>query len=208
MSGSDESGVEAVVFDLGNVLIGWDPHPAIAMAVGSDEATRFLAADDFDFGAWNQQQDAGRPWEEAEDAAGRAHPQWRQHILGYRRHFEHSLIGPIPGTVAILLELHEAGFPLFALTNWSTELFPEARRRYSFLQLFDDIVVSGDEGMAKPAPEIFEILKRRVGRPLERCLFIDDSVTNVEAARRAGLDAVVFTDPDQLRAELETRALL
>ncbi len=203
-----QSRLEAVVFDLGNVLISWDPHPAIASAVGPSEATRFLAAEDFDFGAWNHEQDAGRPWDEAESSAAETHPHWRQHILGYRRYFERSLTGPIDGTVAIVEELHDAGVPLFALTNWSADLFPYARRRFAFLELFDDIVVSGDEGIAKPTPEIFAILKRRVARPLERCLFIDDSATNVEAARLAGLDAVVFTDPDQLRSELRARGLL
>ncbi|MEP6666290.1 MAG: HAD-IA family hydrolase, partial [Nocardioidaceae bacterium] len=163
--------------------------------------------EDFDFHAWNHEQDAGRPWEEAEYSGARTHPHWQHHIVGYRRHFDDSLTGPIDGTVAIVAELHESGVPLFALTNWSAELFPAARRRFEFLTLFDDIIVSGDEGIAKPAPEIFAILRRRVGQPLGRCLFVDDSVTNVQAARRTGLDAVVFTDPDALRSELRGRGL-
>jgi 2-haloacid dehalogenase len=198
---------EAVVFDLGNVLIRWDPHPAIAAGVGPDEATRFLSADDFDFAAWNHAQDAGRLWDDAERAAVASHPHWREHLLAYRPNFAHSLLGPIDGTVRLVEELHAAGIPLFALTNWSAELFHHARDRFGFLDLFADIVVSGDERLAKPAPEIFARLADRVRRPLGRCLFVDDSPANVQAARDSGLPAVRFTDPDRLRAELRRQGL-
>lgn len=199
---------EAVVFDLGNVLIRWDPHPAIAAGVGAAEATRFLAADDFDFAAWNHEQDAGRRWEDAEQIAVASHPHWREHLLAYRPNFAHSLLGPIDGTVRLVEELHAAGVPLFALTNWSGELFHHARDRFGFLDLFADIVVSGDERLAKPAPEIFARLADRVGRPLGRCLFVDDSPANVQAAHDSGLPAIRFTDPGRLRAELCRRGLL
>jgi 2-haloacid dehalogenase len=198
---------DAVVFDIGNVLIRWDPHPAVAAAVGDEEATRFLGAADFDFAAWNHAQDAGRPWAEAEREATRSHPHWREHILGYRTHFARALLGPIPSTVAVLEELHDHGVPLFALTNWSADLFPHARERYEFLALFDDIVVSGAEGVAKPEPAIFDILARRIGHSLDRCVFVDDSPANVAAATNAGLDAILFTDTGHLRADLRARGL-
>lgn len=198
---------DAVVFDIGNVLVRWDPHPAIAAAVGEAEATRFLGATDFDFAAWNHAQDAGRPWSVAEDEATRSYPHWREHILGYRTHFTSSLLGPIPSTVAVLEELHAHGVPLFALTNWSAELFPHARGRYDFLALFDDIVVSGSEGVAKPEPAIFDILGRRIGHPLDRCVFIDDSPANVAAAKEAGLDVILFSDTGHLRDDLRRRGL-
>ena len=198
---------EAVVFDLGNVLIRWDPHPAIAAGVGAEEATRFLSAADFDFAAWNHEQDAGRLWDDAERTAVASHPHWREHLLAYRPNFAHALLGPIDGTVRLVEELHAAGVPLFALTNWSGELFHHARARFGFLDLFADIVVSGDERLAKPAPEIFERLAARVRRPLARCLFIDDSPANVRGARDSGLDALRFTDPVRLRAELHRRGL-
>lgn len=198
---------DAVVFDIGNVLVRWDPHPAVAAAVGDAEATRFLSATDFDFAAWNHAQDAGRDWSQAEDEAVRAHPHWREHILGYRTHFHRSLLGPIDDTVAVLEELHAEGIPLFALTNWSAELFPHARKSFDFLGLFRDIVVSGEVGVAKPAPEIFQILRRRTGFPLERCVFTDDGPANVAAAHEAGLDAILFTDPGRLRADLRARGL-
>jgi 2-haloacid dehalogenase len=198
--------VEAVVFDLGNVLIRWDPHPAIARGVGAEEATRFLGAEDFDFLAWNHRQDAGRDWTAAEDAVARSHPHWHEHALAYRAHFGESLVGAVDDNVAVLRDLHAAGVPLVALTNWSADLFPQALDRFDFLALFDDIVVSGAEGVAKPDPAVFAVLRERVGRPLERCVFIDDSTANVAAAAAAGLDAIRY-DGAPLRPQLRERGL-
>jgi len=197
-----------VVFDLGNVLIRWDPHLAIAAGVGPSQASQFLAADDFAFGEWNHEQDAGRTWEEAESTAAATHPHWRDHIAAYRANFAQSIEHQVDDTVQILRELHRRDVPLFALTNWSRELFPVARERHGFLSLFMDIVVSGDEHVSKPAPAIFEILQRRVDRPLSECVFIDDSPANVEAAEAAGMDAILFTDTGHLRGDLVARGLL
>ena len=192
----------AVVFDLGNVLIDWDPHPAIAAGVGDEEAARFLAADDFDFGAWNHEQDAGRRFEDSErDAVA------RDHVLAYRTHFERSLVGEIGSTVDVLRDLHAAGVRVFALTNWSDELFPVALARFGFLGLFEDIVVSGAEALAKPDPRIFDVLAKRTGLPLESCVFVDDKADNVTAARAAGLDGILFRPDGSLRAELRQRGL-
>ncbi len=202
-----EHGIAAVVFDLGNVLIAWDPHPAIARAVGAQQATRFLADDEFDFMAWNHEQDAGRSWDEGEAAALKSHPHWELAIRAYRANYSESLIGAMENTVQIVRELHAAGIPLFALTNWSEELFPLARERFDFLNLFEDIVVSGQEGVAKPDLAIFTILKKRIGHSLGDCVFIDDSARNVEAASEAGLDAILFTDTGHLRQDLAGRGL-
>jgi len=197
---------EAVVFDLGNVLIRWDPHPAVARGVGAEEATRFLSADDFDFLAWNHLQDAGRDWTVAEDAVARSHPHWHEHALAYRAHFAESLVGAVDDNVAVLRDLHAAGVPLTALTHWSAELFPQALDRFALLALFDDIVVSGAEGVAKPDPAVFAVLRERVGRPLERCVFVDDSAANVAAAAAVGLDAIRY-DGTPLRPQLRERGL-
>jgi 2-haloacid dehalogenase len=197
----------AVVFDLGNVLIDWDPHPAIAAVVGDDEAARFLASDDFDFGAWNHEQDSGRAFEESEQAAVARVPHWREHILSYRANFDRSLIGEIAATVDVLRDLHAAGVRLLALTNWSAELFPVARGRFDFLELFEDILVSGEERLAKPDPRIFELLTERSGLPPGACVFVDDKPENVEAARAAGLDGIVFVDDGTLREQLRERGL-
>ena len=196
----------AVVFDLGNVLIGWDPHPAVAAAMGPDEATRFMSADDFDFSAYNHEQDLGRPWDEAEAALSRSHPHWHEHAIAYRTHFDLSL-SELGDNVAVLRDLHGAGVRLHALTNWSQELFPRALERFDFLQLFETIVVSGEERVAKPDAQVFALLERRIGQPLTDCVFIDDNPKNVEAARAAGLDAVHLTEQVSLRAELRARGL-
>jgi 2-haloacid dehalogenase len=197
----------AVVFDLGNVLIRWDPHPAVAAGVGSEEATRFLAATDFDFMAWNHRQDAGRPWPEAEDDVAQGHPHWHRHALAYRANFDLSLLGALEDNVSVLRDLADAGVPLFALTNWSSELFPRALARFDFLRLFCDIVVSGAEGVAKPEPAIFEVLARRTGRPLTELVIVDDSSANVAAAAAAGLDAIRFSPQEPLRPLLRARGL-
>jgi 2-haloacid dehalogenase len=197
--------VDAVIFDLGNVLITWDPHPAVARAVGAEQATRFLA--EFDFMAWNHLQDAGRSWDGGEDAAVTSHPHWESAIRGYRANFGESLVGAIEDTVQIVRELHSAGIPLYGLTNWSGELFPVARSRFDFLALFEDIIVSGHEGVAKPDRAIFEILQERIGRSLDGCIFIDDGLPNIKAAGEAGLDAILFTDTGHLRQDLMLRGL-
>jgi 2-haloacid dehalogenase len=199
--------VDTVVFDLGGVLISWDPHLAIAKTVGHDQATRFLADEAFDFVGWNYQQDAGRSWDGGEDAAVTLHPHWAGAIRAYRANFEESLVGSIEDSVQILRELHAAGTPLFGLTNWSEELFPVARARFDFLDLFEDIIVSGEEGVAKPDPEIFAILEKRIGRSLTGCLFIDDSPVNIAAAQEAGLDTILFTGNGHLRKDLALRGL-
>ena len=199
--------VHAVVFDLGGVLIAWDPLRAITKAVGAEQAARFLADDDFDFTAWNRAQDAGRSWLEGEAVAVASHPHWESAIRGYRENFADSLVGAIEDTVQVLLELHGAGIRLFALTNWSKELFPVALHRFAFLDLFEDVIVSGEEGVAKPDPRIFEILQERIGHTLAGCLFIDDSPPNIKAASDAGLDAILFSDTGHLREDLAVRGL-
>ena len=203
------SPVDAVVFDLGNVLIRWDPVAAVAGGVGLDRARAFLTDDEFDFAGWNRQQDAGRGWAEAEAAAVRSHPQWADAVRAYREHFPRSLTGAVDDTVAILRELHAQQVPLFALTNWSRELFPAALERFEFLDLFEDIVVSGEEGTAKPDPEIFAVLEARIRHrgSLDDAVFIDDNPDNVQAAQAAGMDAILFTDTGHLREDLRARGL-
>jgi 2-haloacid dehalogenase len=196
-----------VVWDLGNVLIDWDPYAAIAAGVGADEARRFLAADDFDFMAYNHGPDAGDTWAQAEAEVRRTHPHWAPHALAYRANFPASLVGEVPGTVPLVRELAAAGTPMWGLTNWSHELWPHAPAMFDFLALLDDVVVSGTEGVAKPDPRIFEIVRVRTGHDLDRLVFVDDRPANVEAAAAAGMDALVFTHAERLRRDLRERGL-
>ena len=200
-------GVSGVVFDLGNVLIDWDPSAAIAAGVGSDEARRFMAADDFDFMAYNHGPDSGGSWQDAEDEVRRTHPHWVEHALAYRANFAASLLGEVPGTVEIVRDLHAAGIPLYGLTNWSDELYPHAPVMFDFLALLDDVVVSGTVKAAKPDARAYEIVAERSGIALDRLAFIDDRQTNVDAAAALGMDAVLFTDAATLRADLRALGL-
>ncbi|GAB3771245.1 2-haloacid dehalogenase [Nocardioides ginsengisegetis] len=197
-----------VVWDLGNVLVDWQPRLAIAAGVGEEEAARFLAADDFDFHAYNHGPDSGLDWDEAEAEVARTRPHWLEHARAYRRHFPASLAGEVPGSVDLVRELAAAGVPMWGLTNWSAELFPHGRAAHPFLdELLLDVVVSGEEGVAKPDPAIFEVVRRRTGLPLHTLVFVDDRADNVAAADAAGMDALLFTDAARLRVDLRERGL-
>jgi 2-haloacid dehalogenase len=196
-----------VVFDLGNVIVDWDPTVAVAAGVGPHEARRFLAATDFDFRAWNHGPDSGGSWADAEAEVARTHPHWAEHALAYRAHFAASLVGEVPGTADVVRELHAAGVRLFGLTNWSDELYHHAPAAFDVLALLEDVVVSGAEGVAKPDPRIYELLGRRAGLPLDRLVFVDDRAENVAAAAQVGMDALLFTDAATLRIDLRHRGL-
>jgi len=113
----------------------------------------------------------------------------------------------VPGSVGVVRDLHTAGVPMWGLTNWSHELFPHGRAAFPFLGLLEDVVVSGTEGVAKPDPAVFVIVRRRTGHQLDRLVFVDDRADNVAAATAAGMDALVFTDAGRLRADLRERGL-
>ncbi|WP_337191549.1 HAD family hydrolase [Nocardioides flavescens] len=196
-----------MVWDLGNVLIDWQPGRAVATGVGEDEAARFLAADDFDFMAWNHVQDAGGTWADALAAVAESHPHWRDHAAAYHRHFVDSLVGEVPGSADLVRDLRAAGVPQWGLTNWSAELYPHAPERYAVLAELEDVVVSGREGLAKPDPRIFDLTVARTGLPASALVFVDDRADNVEAAVAAGLQGVVFRDAVQVRSELRKRGL-
>jgi 2-haloacid dehalogenase len=196
-----------VVWDLGNVLIDWQPARAVATGVGDDEAAAFLAADDFDFMAWNHVQDAGGTWHDALAEVARTHPHWHDHAAAYHRHFVDSLVGEVPGSADLVRDLRTAGVPQWGLTNWSAELYPHAPERYAVLAELEDVVVSGREGVAKPDPRIFALTVERTGLPAPSLVFVDDRSDNVAAALAAGLQGVVFRDADQVRAELRDLGL-
>ena len=196
------------MWDLGNVLVDWVPGAAIAAGVGEAEAAAFLGAHDLDFRAFNHGPDAGQDWDDALAGVERRAPHWLPHARAYREHFAASLVGEVPGTGDLVRALHARGVPMWGLTNWSHELYPHAPARFEVLALLRDVVVSGTEGVAKPDPAVFAVLAGRVDRPLERLLLVDDRAENVEAARAAGMQAVVFTDAATLWADLLARGLL
>lgn len=200
--------VDTVVFDLGNVLVGWDPRHLYRRHFGEDVVAMeaFLAT--VCTPAFNDQIDAGRPFADAVDELVGRFPDHEALIRRYHTDWEQMLAGPIDGSVEILAALRRRGVPRYALSNWSAETFPIARDRYDFFEWFDGILLSADVGVTKPDPAIFEHLGRRFGLAPAHTVFVDDNPVNVDAARALGFDGIVFTDPPALRAHLAERGLL
>jgi 2-haloacid dehalogenase len=195
------------VFDLGGVLIDWDPRYLYRKLFDdSDEMESFLA--DVTTPEWNAHQDAGRPWSEAIELLVAEHPERRELIEAFYGRWPEMLAGEIQGTVDVLAELRAAGLRLVALSNWSAELFPVARERFDFLAWFEEILISGEVGVNKPDREIFEHLIQRFDIEPTTALFIDDSAANVAAAAAIGFHAIQFTDVAALRLELVRLELL
>jgi 2-haloacid dehalogenase len=193
--------ISAVVFDLGGVLIDWDPR-YLYRTLFDDEAAmeEFLAT--ITTPEWNRAQDAGRPWAEAVEELAEQHPDRRDLIEAYWRRWPETLGDAIAPTVAVLDELRTTGVRLYALSNWSGETFPAARPRYPFLGWFDGIVISGDERLIKPDARIFRVLLDRYGLTADEVVFIDDHQANVDAAAELGMHAARFVDPATLRSDL------
>jgi HAD superfamily hydrolase (TIGR01509 family) len=196
-----------VVFDLGGVLIDWNPRYLYRQLIDDEQQIeRFLA--EVCHNQWNEEQDRGRSFAEAIEEAVARHPSERALIEAYHHRWHEMLAGPIAGSVEILRELKQAGFELHALTNWSVEKFPIARERYDFLGWFESILVSGAVGLIKPDPRIFRLLLESIGRSAADCVYVDDNPTNVAAALAVGFDAVQFRDPERLRQDLVRRGVL
>ncbi len=200
--------IRAVVFDLGGVLIDWNPRYLYRQLFDGDAAAmeRFLA--EICSPTWNARQDAGRSWYDAIQMLAQRHPEHRDLIVAYDERWPEMLGGPIDGTVDILGELRSAEVGLAALSNWSAEKFPVARERYGFLGWFDVIVISGEVGVSKPDPRIYRHLLERTRFDPATTLFVDDVATNIEAASELGMRTHLFRDPSTLRTDLEALGLL
>ena len=198
----------ALIFDFGGVLLDWNPRYLYRKLFPGDEPgmERFLA--EVGFCEWNPKQDAGRPFSEAVAELCARYPHYCELIRAYDERFTETVSGAITGTVDILYRLHQAGYPLYGLSNWSAEKFRLVRPCYAFLDRFQDMVISGEVGVIKPDPRIFHLLLQKVARPAEQCLLIDDSPANIAAAASLGFQTIRFQDPAQLASELSARGLL
>jgi 2-haloacid dehalogenase len=197
-----------VVFDLGGVLIDWNPRHLYRKLFDGDEGAmeHFLAT--VCTSDWNEEQDAGRTFAEACASLKSVHPAHAELIDAWIERQSEMFSGPITDTVEILAELRAGGVPLYALTNWSAETFPIALKRFEFLSWFRGTLVSGDVKMIKPDPRIFEHFLERFAIDPTRAVYIDDRQNNVDAAVALGMHGVVFTNPPQLRMELVRLGLL
>jgi len=197
-----------VVFDIGNVLVGWDPLVLYRKVFDGDEEKARWFLDNICTPAWNIEQDRGRSFVVAVRVLSAEHPKWAREIAAYDERWHETVTGPIDGAVKVLEQLHGQGAPVYAITNWNDVKFAETRQRLPFLNLFRDVVVSATERVLKPDPEIFAILCHRNGLAAEDCVFIDDSLKNVHGALAVGMQAIHFTGPEELAAELRDFGLL
>ncbi len=200
--------IETIIFDLGNVLIKWDPKRVYRTIFKTDaQINKFLA--EICTMEWNEQQDAGRSIAEANRVLIEKYPLYQPEIEAYYGRWTEMLGGEISGTVDILEELKTSRkYRLYALTNWSAETFPEALKRYEFLQYFKEILVSGKERMKKPSAEIYQLALSRFGIDPATAIFIDDSAKNVAGAEAVGIQSIHFKSAEQLRQDLTNLGVL
>ena len=195
----------AVVFDIGGVLLEWDPGLVYRELLPDPaDVDRFLA--EICTPEWNATLDAGRPFDEACAELAARHPDHAELIHAWKRQDE-MIVGEVPGTADIVARLRQAGTPLYLLTNMPVEVFAARRRRYPVLSLFDGAVVSGEEGVLKPSAEIFAILRRRFDLDPAATLVVDDLEANVAGARAAGFLTHRFVDAPALAAFLREYGL-
>jgi 2-haloacid dehalogenase len=196
-----------IVFDLGMVLIQWDPRHLYRKVIADDARMEWFLAH-VCTNDWNLAQDGGRSFDEGVAEATSRYPEYAAEIAMYRDRWMEMVPGAIDGSVAILEELHQKGVPLYAITNWNGDTFRATRNRFTFLSLFQDIVVSGDEKIIKPDPAIFHLLANRNGIELTDSLFIDDSMKNIVGCEAVGMKGHHFTTPESLRAALVSLGVL
>src|SRR5262245_43138904 len=187
------------VFDLGGVVLDWNPRHLYRKLFAGDEAAMEVFLATVCTSDWNLQQDAGRSFAEACALLIAEWPDKAHLIEAYHRRFDEMLAGPIPGTVAILDELKARGTPLYGLTNWSAETYPPAFERFEILRSFRGIVVSGQERIVKPDPRIYRLLLERFAIDPADAVYIDDNHRNAAAAAALGLHGIHFTTPAALR---------
>ena len=199
--------IRTVVFDLGGVLIDWDPR-YLYRKVFSDESEMEHFLTNIATTEWHLEQDRGRTMAEATKVLVSRHPEYEAEIRAFYDRWPEMFDGSIRGSVEILRELRDLGYPLHALTNYSAEAFVLAREDYDFLGWFDEIVVSGEEGLIKPDKNLYAVLVERTGLDPATTVFIDDSTPNVAAARELGFTVIAFETPGQLREELAELSLL
>ncbi|GAC1306386.1 MAG: HAD-IA family hydrolase [Mucilaginibacter sp.] len=200
--------INTIIFDLGAVLIDWNPHYMYRTLFSDEEEMKnFLAT--ICTSDWNEEQDAGRPVQEGTDLLVKQYPEHEANIRAFYSRWEEMLGEPFWDTIEIFKELKESGkYKIYALTNWSAETFPYAISRYDFLNWFDGIVVSGAEKMRKPHPEFYQLLLDRHHIKPSEAVFIDDNYRNILAAEKVGIKSIHHVSAEETRRALEKFQLL
>jgi len=201
--------VKNIIFDLGGVLIDWNPEYVYLDAFKGNRKKMEKFFDEVCTFDWNENQDAGYPLTNATEDRIALFPEQADLIRMYYGRWEEMLRGSISGTVSILKKIvSNNDYRVFALTNWSAETFPIALKRFDFLHWFEGIVVSGTEKTRKPFPEIYETTLERYDLKACESIFIDDNERNVAAANKLGIQTIKFLNPHQLEKDLKTKEIL
>lgn len=201
-------GPTAVVFDVGNVLYGWDPDAFLVRQIADDEA-RLRFIEDVGLWEWHDTLDGGRSFREAADELSGKFPEYAHLIAAWGERFGETITDPVPGVHAIVEALDARGVPLFAITNFSADFWPPFHEREkAFFSRFRDIVVSGEVKLLKPDPAIYYLALDRFGLRPDQALLVDDREINVEGALAVGMHAGLFTTAEDLRARLGAEGLL
>jgi 2-haloacid dehalogenase len=197
------SKINTIIFDLGAVLIDWNPRYMYRKIFKTEEEMEWFL-ENITTGDWNENQDAGYPLHKATEELIAKHPEWESEIRSYYGRWIEMLGEQIHETVEILDRLQKNNsFKLYALTNWSAETFPKALERFEFLKWFDGIVVSGEEKTRKPFPEFFKILLERYNIDPSTSLLIDDNLRNIKGAEAVGINGIQFSNAEQLKTDLK-----
>jgi 2-haloacid dehalogenase len=202
------SNIKAIIFDFGNVLIEWDPRYVYERYFPNDPEGMEHFLKEVDFMGWNAYQDKGRTFKEGVADLSKQFPHHAHLIQAYHDYWKDSIGISFTGTVEIMKQLNQKGYPLYGLSNWSAETFPYAQEKFDFFDMLDDMVISGQVGFIKSEPEIYELMLEKIGKPAQECLFIDDSLPNIQQAQKMGFATVHFETPEQLAGELRSMGIL
>lgn len=195
--------IAGIVFDLGGVVIDWNPDYVFRDLFAGDDARKVVFFRDICPAEWNAQQDAGYPIAQATEERVAMFPAWEKEIRAYYGRWIEMVGDPIPGTYELMLALKAAGYPLYALSNWSAETFSLVQDRVPAFRLFEKIFLSAAYKLIKPDPRFYEAALAEIPIPRERLVFTDDNADNVVGAKNVRLKALRFTGADALRADLQ-----
>jgi len=204
---TDQKKIPAIIFDVGGVLVDWKREYLYEKMFAGDEAGMKYFLDEVCSLEWNAIMDTGYPYAKAIEERVEQYPAYEKYIRAYWTRWEEMITGVFDGSITILSSLREQGYTLAVLSNWSSETHARVYRQFEFLHWFDEVVISAQVGLIKPDPAIFDLLLGRLGRQAGECIFIDDTLTNVQAAQAHGLQAIHFASPEQLRTELAERGV-